>query len=507
MVQENQRRWWWSLWCTSVLALGSRVGSSVCPDGITPSSVIGVTVGGTPTCVYSVATHGGVLTPLTLITLNVSTTDRGQGQGHTIAPSTMMVGLRVEVSWLNGPPTPGPVGLRPNGPTLTALAGGAGVAFELTEPGRWYLEVGGLWQVESFASALMVLVTLPDPDPPSPTDLGVVYFGPGVHRPPGPGRSITIQNDTTVYIAEGAVVLGVIRGNNVHNVTIRGRGILAGSFLPGEPVPSSQVCGACKECNESFGQNVFLDQGSGVLIDGITIVHSSSWNIRLQSLTDVVVRDANIIGWRCWNDGIDIVPSQRVLVERMFIRSDDDCIAIKGMDPTMNTQDVVVRHSILWNQAHGNCQEIGYELWNNRVSNITFDSNFCIHQSGSIASIHNGGHAVVESVLYTNITAMGLDGPPSPWSLQFVEVVVTYGRYSGNDTAKRGAIANVHYDGVTYIDNHLGGLASTLAGNATDHSVSNLKFTSISINGSRAVSLASIRATVNPFVFNVTFDV
>jgi polygalacturonase len=60
--------------------------------------------------------------------------------------------------------------------------------------------------------------------------------------------------------------------------------------------------------------------------------------VRLQSLTNVNVRGANIVGWRCWNDGVDIVSSQSVVVEDMFIRSDDDCIAVKGMDPTMDTK-------------------------------------------------------------------------------------------------------------------------------------------------------------------------
>lgn len=36
-------------------------------------------------------------------------------------------------------------------------------------------------------------------------------------------------------------------------------------------------------------------------------------------------------GWRCNNDGIDIVSSQDVIVENVFIRSADDAIAVKGV--------------------------------------------------------------------------------------------------------------------------------------------------------------------------------
>jgi hypothetical protein len=108
------------------------------------------------------------------------------------------------------------------------------------------------------------------------------------------------------------------------------------------------------------------------------------------------------------------------------------------------SQDVVVKNSVLWNQGFGNCQEIGFELYNARVSNITFDSNTCFHQSGSIASIHNGGAAVVEDVLYTNITAQGVftnvPWKPSQWSLRFVMLTIPYGQYSGPDVSKRGSV-------------------------------------------------------------------
>ena len=72
-------------------------------------------------------------------------------------------------------------------------------------------------------------------------------------------------------------MLGVIRGTNVHNVSIRGRGILAGSFLPGEPVPMTMVCHSCTECNESYGQNIFLDGGSNVSIEGERLFLDMHW--------------------------------------------------------------------------------------------------------------------------------------------------------------------------------------------------------------------------------------
>jgi polygalacturonase len=90
------------------------------------------------------------------------------------------------------------------------------------------------------------------------------------------------------------------------------------------------------------------------------------------------------LGWRCNNDGIDIVSSADVVVERCFIRSADDAIAIKGLDASKDTRDIVVADNIFF--PHGNCMEIGFELFNNAVTNVTFERNLCIHQVGVVSS-------------------------------------------------------------------------------------------------------------------------
>ena len=60
----------------------------------------------------------------------------------------------------------------------------------------------------------------------SPNLPGVLYFGPGVHRP----GYIALKDNETVYIAAGAVVYGSIRASGVHNIRVTGRGILDGEF-------------------------------------------------------------------------------------------------------------------------------------------------------------------------------------------------------------------------------------------------------------------------------------
>ena len=66
------------------------------------------------------------------------------------------------------------------------------------------------------------------------------------------------------------------------------------------------------------------------MVEGITLMHVNGWMFELESVVGARVSGVREIGWRCNNDGIDIVSSQDVLVEDCFLRSADDAIAVKG---------------------------------------------------------------------------------------------------------------------------------------------------------------------------------
>eukprot|EP01051_Picozoa_sp_SAG22_P017532 SAG22_NODE_2727_length_2276_cov_1.092329_3_plen_112_part_00 len=80
----------------------------------------------------------------------------------------------------------------------------------------------------------------------------MTYFGPGVHKLPlvdpevwggdAGSRGLALTSHSTLYLAEGAVVLGGIRVHDVENVTIRGFGIIAATFLPGEAIGADREC-------------------------------------------------------------------------------------------------------------------------------------------------------------------------------------------------------------------------------------------------------------------------
>jgi len=71
----------------------------------------------------------------------------------------------------------------------------------------------------------------------------------------------------------------------------------------------------------------------------------------------------------------------------------------------IDTHDITVRHSVMWNMpTGGNGLEIGFETRNRRIHTIRFEDIDLIHvERGSAISIHNGDAAMVEDVVFDDI--------------------------------------------------------------------------------------------------------
>jgi polygalacturonase len=290
------------------------------------------------------------------------------------------------------------------------------VAFDLRKAGNFILELDGSHEFQTLASGLMIFADYKEAPRPS-----TLYFGPGVHILPsdnefGGDPVMWLKNDTIVHIDAGAVVLGYIRANNARNITIRGRGILASSFLPGQAVPTNQLPPSCDYSNAwkrpyyHSSEAIRIENCSDVTLDGITIVHGISWNIAVYATNRTYVRGVKILSWRCMSDGMDFDSSENVLVEQCFIRSNDDAIAIKGEIPSFDSRNIMIRDNVLWGQTFGNCMEIGGELFNGAVENITFLRNVCFHAARASMAIHDCGHAAVRNILFQDNVVEAVSG-------------------------------------------------------------------------------------------------
>jgi hypothetical protein len=169
-------------------------------------------------------------------------------------------------------------------------------------------------------------------NPPKANDAGVICYGPGIHK----AGKITVRDNQTLYLAGGAVVHGAIAAQGM-NIRICGRGILDGSDYEWCKGPHPYTIGI---------------YGSDIELDGITVRGSPHWTIVPRDSRRVTIRNVKICNSRVQNDdGINPCNSQDVRITDCFIRSDDDCIALKGLElkgENNKVEDIVVENCILW---------------------------------------------------------------------------------------------------------------------------------------------------------------
>ena len=201
------------------------------------------------------------------------------------------------------------------------------MTLELDQPRKLSIEPDGR------RGPLLLFANPLEPDAPKPDAPGVVYFGPGVHKP----ERIELGSNQTLYIAGGAVVKGEVLARGT-NIRIRGRGILDGSEWPWRKGP--------------VGNLIAIRGSQGVEVRDIILRGSSHWTIVLRNSRHVTIRNVKICNSRVQNDdGINPCNSQDVLITDCFIRSDDDCLALKGLDfsgENSNVERITVEKCTLW---------------------------------------------------------------------------------------------------------------------------------------------------------------
>jgi len=278
------------------------------------------------------------------------------------------------------------VDIRPKHDGIRYSTEGRTIRFELDQSCRLSIELDG-----DIKRPLFLFADPPEKDTPEPGDAGVRYYGAGKIHEVG---EIVLKSRDTLYIAGGAIVRGYIRAEDARDVRILGRGILDAT---GRDVKTNMVR---------------LSGCSDVEINGIVILNAFGWTLVPMKSKNVTIDNVKLVSWRDNDDGIDIVGCRNLTVRNCFIRTKDDCIAVKAspgyfQDSESGLQDVIgvtVADTVLWNAQWGNAVEIGFELQTQSVRDILFKDCDIIHvQSGGVFTIHNGDFATVENIRYQNI--------------------------------------------------------------------------------------------------------
>lgn len=237
------------------------------------------------------------------------------------------------------------------------------------------------------------------------------------------GRFVTgtlrIPSDTYLYLSPGATLMAsddpadfpvdagrkekgnhgpnhsfsrVIFFDKAHNAGLIGRGTVDGNGIvlrnrKNRPV---QVMDA-HDCED-------------ILIDGVVLKNSASWTCHLVHSTGVKVRDVKILAdWSVRNtDGIDPDMCDDVVIERAFIYSGDDSIAVKATGIAgfkRACSNIVIRDSVMMTRK--TALKIGTETYAD-IRDVRFENIDVIHSSRGIACwVHDGGQ--VENITFENI--------------------------------------------------------------------------------------------------------
>ncbi len=315
-------------------------------------------------------------------------------------------------------------------------------------------------------------------DAPKADATNVIFFGPGSHKP----DLIRAGDNQTVYLAGGAAVKGsiVARGTNIH---IRGRGILDGSDYEWRKGPHGVTVGI---------------YGTNISVSGITIRGSSHWTVVPRGSRHVTVRNVKLCGSRVQNDdGINPCNSQDVLITDCFIRSDDDCVALKGLDlktPDNNVERITVENCILW------CDRariflLGHESRAAFMRDVTLRNLDIIHFTMTPFLFEPGEDMRLENIRVENVRIHG-EGQK-----ELIRLKPVINQYMQKKVP--GFIRDVRFKNIV-VTGRPGAYGVKLAGADPEHDVRDVTLENVSILGTNLTQNAP-RMSIGPHVSEVRF--
>lgn len=327
-----------------------------------------------------------------------------------------------------------------NGNTLT---------FKLNEPSNLSIEVNGdiMHNLHLFANPISDFV-------PNKKDKKLIYFGPGVHNIPD--GKLQVPSGATVYVDGGAVLMGQLKIDNAQNVKVLGSGMV----------------------DQSVKLGILISNSKNVEIEGL---------FSSQCLTggseNVVISNVKVISYFGWGDGMNVMSSKNVLIDRAFNRNSDDCTTVYGTRGGFNggCNNVTMQNSTLWADVghpilvgtHGSTPNP--EI----LENLTYKNiDILDHKERQIdyqgcMSLNAGDSNLIRNVRFENIRIEDFRQG------QLVNIRVFFN--SKYCTSPGRGVENVLFKDITY--NGVNAGTSIIAGYDSNRKVKDIVFENLTING------------------------
>ncbi len=384
--------------------------------------------------------------------------------------------VRMEIT-VPGKTDLGEVVVRPLSRGFVPKVEGNVITFPITEPNVYTVEWGG-----SAMNAMYVFANAIDYDAPTQSTDTVKYIGPGAWTV----DAMVLKSGMNVYISGGAIVRGIVVGDKVNDVTLRGHGWLDGSDHKSWMLEKRTAY-----------VPVNLNRCQNVTIQGIAMLNPNAWCLNLFECSNVSVDGVKIITARPNGDGITIQSCQDVLVRNSFVRSWDDSLVVKNYSSVKGSDSarITFDNCQVWTDL-AQSMEIGYETNKGGklkpvIQDITFRNITVLHSFHKpVMSIHNADNAKISGIRYENITvedaSMGKGDAGS--NAQLIDITIASSSWSS--TTKRGTVDDVVFDGIQVlygddsIDFREGNLCPLrMMGADAEHMVSNVTVKDLVVEG------------------------
>jgi Glycosyl hydrolases family 28 len=320
--------------------------------------------------------------------------------------------------------------------------------FRLSKPQNLSVEMNGdiFHNLHLFANPIETFI-------PNKKDTNLIYFGPGVHKING--DKLRVASGKTVYLAGGAVLMGQILIDGVHNVKVLGRGVVDPSVKSGVRIANSR--------------NIYVE---GIVCTQCPTGGSDS----------VTIRNVKSISYYGWGDGMNVFSSSNVLFDGVFCRNSDDCTTVYGtrLGFIGGCRNITMQNSTLWADVahpiligtHGNSEKPD-TLENLNYVNIDIldHKEMQIDYQGCM-SINAGDNNLVRNVRFEDIRVEDFrEG-------QLVNLRVFFNEKYCKAPGK--GIENVLFKNINYKGSHAE--TSVIAGYDESRQIKNIVFENLMIN-------------------------
>lgn len=311
----------------------------------------------------------------------------------------------------------------------------------------------------------------------------VMYFGPGIHRPDDlPNNQIRIPSNTTVYLAYGAVVKAKLLVDHAENIRIIGRGILD------HPI-----------------RGIEITDSKNVYIEGLTIVNPDHYTVFGGGSDKITIKNLKSFSCKGWSDGIDLMCCRDVMIDQVFMRNSDDCIAFYNHRWNWwgGSSNLMVQNSVLWADVahpinigrHGNSEAVGGEVMEHLVFRnidiLEHDEDDSMYQGCMSVSV--GDNNWVKDILFEDIRVENIQEG------RLFSVCVNFNpKY---DKQPGRGIEHLVFRNISY--NGVGENPSQLKGLNRERMIRDVLFENVVVNGKKLDNLREIDC--NSFIERISF--